>query len=236
MMGFVTFVGTLIHIYASGYMHGDPRYARFFAYLNMFLAFMLILVSGNNLLMLFVGWEGVGLCSYLLVGFWFDKKHGVGLKNSNAARKAFVANRIGDFGMLMAIFLAFWTFGTLDLYKPTEVTNPHMMEALASGGGHGEEGAVPANGAAEEGGHGEGSSGGRRGRGRSQWIGCAAGVARFRSPNRSGRRSWRSGRRGSWRECERRPRGAGYRIHRQHASDLQPTGHLRAGGKARPVG
>lgn len=165
MMGFVTFVGTLIHIYASGYMHGDPRYARFFAYLNMFLAFMLILVSGNNLLMLFVGWEGVGLCSYLLVGFWFDKKHGVGLKNSNAARKAFVANRIGDFGMLMAIFLAFWTFGTLDLYKPTEVTNPHMMEALASGGGHGEEGAVPANGAAEEGGHGEEAPAGEEGAG-----------------------------------------------------------------------
>ncbi|MBK9121964.1 MAG: hypothetical protein IPM16_02435 [Chloroflexi bacterium] len=150
MMGFVTFVGTLIHIYASGYMHGDPRFSRFFAYLNMFLAFMLILVSGNNLLMMFVGWEGVGLCSYLLIGFWWDKKHGVGIKNSNAARKAFIANRVGDFGLLMAIFLAFWTFGTLDFYKPTEVTNPHMMETLASGGGHGEE--TPA---AEEGDHSE---------------------------------------------------------------------------------
>jgi NADH-quinone oxidoreductase subunit L len=139
MLSFVTFVGTLIHIYASGYMHGDPRFSRFFAYLNMFLAFMIILVTGNNLLMLFVGWEGVGLCSYLLIGFWWEKKNGEGIRNANAARKAMIANRIGDFGLLMAIFLTFWTFGTLDFYKPTEVANPHMMESLASGGGHGEE-------------------------------------------------------------------------------------------------
>ncbi len=138
MLGFVTFVGTLIHIYASGYMHGDKRFSRFFAYLNMFLAFMIILVTGNNLLMMFVGWEGVGLCSYLLIGFWWDKKNGEGIRNANAARKAFIANRVGDFGLLMAIFLCFWTFGTLDFFKPTEVSNPHMMETLASGGGHGE--------------------------------------------------------------------------------------------------
>ncbi len=123
MMMFVTFVGTLIHVYASGYMHGDPRFYRFFAYLNMFLAFMLVLVSGNNFLMLFVGWEGVGLCSYLLIGFWWDKPKGVGWSNGNAARKAFIVNRIGDFGMLMAMFLMFWTFGTLDFYKPSEITN-----------------------------------------------------------------------------------------------------------------
>jgi NADH-quinone oxidoreductase subunit L len=100
MMLFVSFVGTLIHVYSAGYMHGDARFARFFAYLNMFLAFMFILVSGNNFLMMFVGWEGVGLCSFLLIGFWFDKARGVGWRNSTAARKAMIANRIGDFGML----------------------------------------------------------------------------------------------------------------------------------------
>ncbi len=122
MMLVVTGVGTLIHIYAIGYMHGDSRFPRFFVYLNLFLAFMLILVTGNNYLVTFVGWEGVGLCSFLLIGFWFDKARGEGWKNSNAARKAFIVNRIGDFGFLIAIFLTFWTFGTLDYYKPGEVT------------------------------------------------------------------------------------------------------------------
>ncbi len=121
MMLVVTGVGSLIHLYSVGYMHGDERFSRFFAYLNMFLAFMLTLVTGNNLLMMFVGWEGVGLCSFLLIGFWFDRKNGVGWRNSNAARKAFIVNRIGDFGLLMAIFLTFWTFGTLDFYKPGEI-------------------------------------------------------------------------------------------------------------------
>jgi NADH-quinone oxidoreductase subunit L len=133
MMLVVTGVGSLIHLYAVGYMHGDPRFHRFFAYLNMFLSFMLVLVTGNNFLMLFVGWEGVGLCSFLLIGFWFDKTKGVGWRNSNAARKAFIVNRIGDFGLLMGIFLMFWTFGTLDFYKPGE---------LVVVGGHGEEAAV----------------------------------------------------------------------------------------------
>ncbi len=128
MMMFVSFVATLIHIYASGYMHGDSRFPRFFAYLNMFLAFMFILVTGNNFLMMFVGWEGVGLCSFLLIGFWFDKTGGVGWKNSNAAKKAMIANRVGDFGMLMAIFLMFWTFGTLDYFKPGEIANVHYLE------------------------------------------------------------------------------------------------------------
>jgi NADH-quinone oxidoreductase subunit L len=126
MMLVVTGVGSLIHMYAIGYMHGDPRIHRFFAYLNMFLAFMLVLVTGNNLLMLFVGWEGVGLCSFLLIGFWFDKTKGVGWRNSNAARKAMIVNRIGDFGLLMAIFLCFWTFGTLDFYKPGEIANVNL--------------------------------------------------------------------------------------------------------------
>ncbi|MDE2818189.1 MAG: proton-conducting transporter membrane subunit [Chloroflexota bacterium] len=123
MMLVVTGVGSLIHLYARGYMHGDKLYPRFFAYLNMFLAFMLTLVTANNFLMLFVGWEGVGLCSFLLIGFWWDKKMPEGWKNSNAARKAFIVNRIGDFGLLMAMFLIFWTFGTLDFYKAGELPN-----------------------------------------------------------------------------------------------------------------
>ena len=123
MMLVVTGVGSLIHMYARGYMHGDKWYPRFFAYLNMFLAFMLVLVTANNFLMLFVGWEGVGLCSFLLIGFWWDKKAPEGWKNSNAARKAFIVNRIGDFGLLMAMFLIFWTFGTLDFVKAGELPN-----------------------------------------------------------------------------------------------------------------
>ncbi len=123
MMLVVTGVGSLIHLYARGYMHGDKWYPRFFAYLNMFLAFMLILVVANNFLMMFVGWEGVGLCSFLLIGFWWDKKAPEGWKNSNAARKAFIVNRIGDFGLLMAMFLIFWTFGTLDFFKAGELPN-----------------------------------------------------------------------------------------------------------------
>ncbi len=123
MMLVVTGVGSLIHLYARGYMHGDKWYPRFFAYLNMFLAFMLTLVTANNFLMLFVGWEGVGLCSFLLIGFWWDKKAPEGWKNSNAARKAFIVNRIGDFGLLMAMFLIFWTFGTLDFFKAGELPN-----------------------------------------------------------------------------------------------------------------
>jgi NADH-quinone oxidoreductase subunit L len=134
MMMVVTGIGTLIHIYAIGYMHGDPRFARFFVYLNLFLVFMLVLVTGNNFLVLFVGWEGVGLCSFLLIGFWFDKKKGVGWKNSNAARKAFIVNRVGDFGLLMAIFLIFWTFGTLDFYKPGEVLHIEEKKAAVNDG------------------------------------------------------------------------------------------------------
>ncbi len=137
MMLVVTGVGTLIHLYAVGYMHGDERFPRFFVYLNLFLVFMLILVTGNNFLMMFVGWEGVGLCSFLLIGFWFDKrqKHDtegtLGWSNSNAARKAFIVNRIGDFGLLIGMFLTFWTFGTLDYYKPNEEIHIHFEEGPA---------------------------------------------------------------------------------------------------------
>ncbi|MCB9437929.1 MAG: NADH-quinone oxidoreductase subunit L [Anaerolineales bacterium] len=136
MMLVVTGVGTLIHLYAVGYMHGDERFPRFFVYLNLFLVFMLLLVTGNNFLMMFVGWEGVGLCSFLLIGFWFDKpqkhKEGtLGWANSNAARKAFIANRVGDFGLLMGVFLTFWTFGTLDFHKPNEEVHVHFEEGPA---------------------------------------------------------------------------------------------------------
>src|SRR5512136_1649754 len=119
MMLVVAGVGTLIHVYAIGYMHSDVRhngdpglFRRFFVYLNLFIAAMMVLVSADNFLMLFVGWEGVGLCSYLLIGFWYEKgKDGIG--NAVAAKKAFITNRIGDFGVLLAMFLMFWTFGSL---------------------------------------------------------------------------------------------------------------------------
>jgi NADH-quinone oxidoreductase subunit L len=126
----VTGVGSLIHIYSIGYMHGDPDFSRFFAFLNMFLFFMLILVTANNYLMLFVGWEGVGLCSFLLIGFWFDRVNEKGQwMNADAARKAFVVNRIGDFGMILAMILLFWAFGSLEFNTIFESS----FELFASG-------------------------------------------------------------------------------------------------------
>ena len=113
MMLLVTGVGTLIHIYAVGYMHGDERFRRFFVYFNLFIVAMLLLVSGSSYLILFLGWEGVGLCSYLLIGFWFDRGGKDGLDNARAAKKAFVVNRIGDFGVMLGMFLLFWTTGSL---------------------------------------------------------------------------------------------------------------------------
>ncbi len=106
---FVTGVAALIHLYSIGYMHGDPRFTIFFAYLNLFVFSMLMLVLGDNLLLTFLGWEGVGACSYLLISFWFDKR-----ENATAGKKAFVTNRIGDWGFLVAMFLTFTTFGSLD--------------------------------------------------------------------------------------------------------------------------
>jgi NADH-quinone oxidoreductase subunit L len=105
----ITGVGTLIHIFSIGYMRDDPGYPRFFAYLNLFVAFMLVLVLGANYPVMFVGWEGVGLCSYLLIGFWFSEK-----ANADAGKKAFIVNRIGDFGFLIAMFLLFANLGSLD--------------------------------------------------------------------------------------------------------------------------
>lgn len=105
---FITGVGLLIHIYATGYMHGDPGFYRFFSYLNLFMFMMLTLVLADNLLVLFVGWEGVGLCSYLLIGYYTRRKEA-----GYAAKKAFVTNRIGDFGYMIGMFLTFTTFGTI---------------------------------------------------------------------------------------------------------------------------
>src|SRR4051812_11829037 len=105
----VTGVGTLIHLFSVGYMQDDPGYPRYFAYLNLFVFFMLLLVLGANYPLLFVGWEGVGLCSYLLIGFWFSEK-----ANADAGKKAFIVNRIGDFGFLIAMFMLFANLGRLD--------------------------------------------------------------------------------------------------------------------------
>ena len=109
----VTGIGFLIHVYSIGYMAHEPRaaYARFFCYLNLFCFFMLMLVLGSNLLVMFVGWEGVGLCSYLLIGYWYDKKSA-----SDAGKKAFIVNRVGDWGFILAISwssspLGRWTCG-----------------------------------------------------------------------------------------------------------------------------
>ena len=106
----VTGVGSLIHLYSVGYMSHDPERVRYFSYLNLFTFFMLLLVLGGNLPLLFVGWEGVGLCSYLLIGFWFTKKSA-----ADAGKKAFIVNRIGDVGLILGMILAFHLFGTLDL-------------------------------------------------------------------------------------------------------------------------
>src|SRR5512142_2269255 len=123
MMLVVSGVGTLIHIYAIGYMHEDVRFkgdlrrfSRFFVFLNLFIAMMMILVSGDSYLMLFVGWEGVGLCSFLLIGFWYelDTLGRSSWYNSYAAKKAMIANRIGDFGFLLATFTMFWFFKDLN--------------------------------------------------------------------------------------------------------------------------
>ncbi|MGB6120828.1 MAG: NADH-quinone oxidoreductase subunit L [Bacteroidota bacterium] len=113
MMLIVTGVGFLIHVYSIGYMHGDPGFARFFSYLNLFIFAMLNLILADNFLLLFLGWEGVGLCSYLLIGFWFEKKFDRGT-TGDAAKKAFIVNRIGDVGFLIGIFLIFVTFGSIE--------------------------------------------------------------------------------------------------------------------------
>lgn len=110
MMLIITGIGFLIHVYSIGYMHEEPSFARFFTYLNLFVFMMLILVMGNNLMLLFVGWEGVGLASYLLIGFWFQHK-----ANGAAGMKAFIVNRVGDFGLMIGLMGLFWTLAQVDL-------------------------------------------------------------------------------------------------------------------------
>src|SRR3954468_9829356 len=122
----VTGIGSLIHIYSTGYMHdeSDSEYARYFSYLNLFASFMLVLVLGANFPVMFVGWEGVGLCSYLLIGFWFRKKSA-----ADAGKKAFVVNRIGDFGFILGMLLLFATFSTLDFQRLAAAVAPLPNEA-----------------------------------------------------------------------------------------------------------
>ena len=115
MVLIITGIGSLIHLFSVGYMRDDPGYPRYFAYLNLFVFFMLVLVLGANYPVLFVGWEGVGLCSYLLIGFWFSEK-----ANADAGKKAFIVNRIGDFGFLVAMMLLFANLGTLDFIGVSE--------------------------------------------------------------------------------------------------------------------
>ncbi len=124
----VTWVGFLIHVYSLGYMHGDSGFARYFSYLNLFLFFMLILILGNNFPMMFVGWEGVGLASYLLIGFWYNDSD-----KAYAGRKAFVVNRIGDFGFILGIFLIFYVFGSLN-YQDVfgKIADPNFVSSIST--------------------------------------------------------------------------------------------------------
>jgi NADH-quinone oxidoreductase subunit L len=126
----VTGIGSLIHIYSTGYMHdeSDSEYARYFSYLNLFASFMLILVLGANFPVMFVGWEGVGLCSYLLIGFWFRKQSA-----ADAGKKAFIVNRVGDFGFVVGMLLIFATFGTLDFHGVAAAANSRAIEHGAIG-------------------------------------------------------------------------------------------------------
>jgi NADH-quinone oxidoreductase subunit L len=121
----VTGIGSLIHIYSTGYMHDEPdaEYARYFSYLNLFASFMLVLVLGASFPVMFVGWEGVGLCSYLLIGFWFRKKSA-----ADAGKKAFIVNRIGDVGFVLGMLLIFATFGTLDFQQVAAAADARAIE------------------------------------------------------------------------------------------------------------
>lgn len=125
----ITGIGFLIHLYSIGYMHDDEGFSRFFTYLNLFVFFMLLLVLGNNYLIMFVGWEGVGLCSYLLIGFWFKNT-----AYNNAARKAFVMNRIGDLGFLLGIILIFVTYGSISynaVFPNAGTVSPAIVTSIA---------------------------------------------------------------------------------------------------------
>src|SRR6201997_852136 len=128
MLLVVTGVGFLIHIYSVGYMWDDPSYYRFFAYLNLFMFFMLTLILANNYLLMFIGWEGVGLASYLLIGFWFTKDSA-----ASAGKKAFIVNRIGDFGFLIGLFLMIQHFGSLNFTDVFSKVQPLQSETGGAG-------------------------------------------------------------------------------------------------------
>ena len=126
MLLVVTGVGFLIHIYSVGYMWEEGGFYRFFAYLNLFMFFMLTLVLASNYLLMFIGWEGVGLASYLLIGFWFTKDSA-----ASAGKKAFIVNRIGDFGFLIALFLLIKHFGSLNFDQVFQSVHSHELPKLA---------------------------------------------------------------------------------------------------------
>src|SRR5205814_1994750 len=129
MLLVVTGVGTLIHVYSIGYMHDDPGYARYFGYLNLFVFSMTMLVLAGNFLLLYVFWEAVGLCSYLLIGFWYTRQSA-----ANAGKKAFIVNRVGDFGFLLAIMWLWSALGTLDygaVFKGAETLSPATATSIA---------------------------------------------------------------------------------------------------------
>src|ERR1051325_6943814 len=128
MLLIVTWIGFFIHVYATGYMAHETGYTRFFTYLNLFMFMMLLLVLGANYIVMFVGWEGVGLCSYLLIGFYYNKNEA-----ADAGKKAFIANRVGDFGFILGTFLIFTTFGTADYGKVFALAsaNPTAYASIA---------------------------------------------------------------------------------------------------------
>ncbi len=128
MLLIITGVGFLIHVYSIGYMHDDEGFNRFFSYLNLFVFFMLLLVMGNNYLLMFVGWEGVGLCSYLLIGFWFKNQD-----YNDAANKAFIMNRIGDLGLIIGVILIFVNFGSVnyaDVFPKAEAAGTSVLTLI----------------------------------------------------------------------------------------------------------
>src|SRR6267142_1257127 len=124
---FVTFVALLIHIFAVGYMHGDKGFYRFFAYLNLFMFAMLTLVLADNFLLMFVGWEGVGLCSYLLIGYYLNRAEA-----APAAKKAFIANRVGDWGFILGLMLIFFTTGSISFFDKASLGVKSALAAIAA--------------------------------------------------------------------------------------------------------
>ena len=128
MLIVVTLVSSLVHIFSMGYMHGDPYYSRFFAFLSLFSFSMLFLVVSDNLLGIYIGWELVGVCSYLLIGFWYHKQSA-----TDAGKKAFLVNRIGDWGFVLGIFLVFFTFGTIEFEEVMVSAAAMPIEAAGFG-------------------------------------------------------------------------------------------------------